>query len=130
MRIYTGNFENMDKILADDKVVVAICLKCPADYTGFWIPELAPTQELLHEYHQNCDVKTYTEKYIEILSTLNADSIYNKLLEFSAEKDVVMLCYEPVGDFCHRHLVAHWLEEQLGERVEEWRSLKKIEMMS
>ena len=97
MRIYTSNFEKLDKIVADDKVGVAICLKCPSNYEGYWIPELAPTQEMLREYHQNWDIATYTERYQKILSKLNANEIYDRLKEYSLKKDVVMLCYEAPG---------------------------------
>ena len=118
--IYTSNFENLNRIIADQKTALAICLKCPADYDGFWLPELAPTQEMLSEYHENWDVVAYTEKYQEILSKLDAGIIYDKLREFGAGKDIVMLCYEPAGEFCHRHLAGRWLEKQLGLCVEEW----------
>lgn len=120
MRIYTSNFEKLDKIVDDDKVGVAICLKCPSNYEGYWIPELAPTQEMLYEYHQNWDIAAYTEKYLEILSKLNAKEIYDKIKAYSAKKDVVMLCYEVSGEFCHRHLVSSWFKEKLGETVEEY----------
>lgn len=120
MRIYTSNFEKLDKIVADDKVGVAICLKCPSNYEGYWIPELAPTQEMLREYHQNWDIATYTERYQKILSKLNANEIYDRLKEYSLKKDVVMLCYEAPGEFCHRHLVSLWFKETLGETIEEY----------
>ena len=32
-----------------------------------------------------------------------------------------MLCWEPPGKFCHRRLVAKWLEEHLGVDVPELR---------
>ena len=30
------------------------------------------------------------------------------------------MCYEKPGDFCHRHLVADWLESNFGWRVDEY----------
>lgn len=33
--------------------------------------------------------------------------------------DVVLCCHEPAGAFCHRRVLAAWLEEKLGEPVEE-----------
>ena len=29
------------------------------------------------------------------------------------------MCWEKSGDFCHRHLVAEWVEENLGITIEE-----------
>ena len=33
--------------------------------------------------------------------------------------DVMLLCHEPAGAFCHRRVLAGWLTEKLGEPVEE-----------
>jgi uncharacterized protein (DUF488 family) len=33
--------------------------------------------------------------------------------------DLVLLCHEPAGVFCHRQVLSTWLEEKLGEPVEE-----------
>lgn len=127
MQIYTSNFESMDRIIAEDKVPVAICLNCPIDYDGLWISELAPTQEMLSEYHETWDEKAYTEKYRKILSKLDAGAVYDKLQKYGAGKDVVMLCYEPAGEFCHRHLVGRWMEEKNIITVVEWTDTKQHE---
>lgn len=37
---------------------------------------------------------------------LNPNDILKELGE-----DAVLLCYEKPGDFCHRHLVSQWLNE-------------------
>lgn len=31
----------------------------------------------------------------------------------------VLLCWEKSGAFCHRRLVAEWLEDAVGEKVQE-----------
>lgn len=120
MRVYTSNFENLDNILEAGMIGVAICLKCPHDYKGPWMPELAPTKKILYKYHANHDEEAYVEKYLEILSKLDAVTIYDELQTYGREKDVVMLCHEPRGKFCHRHLVAQWLANQIGIVIEEW----------
>ena len=38
----------------------------------------------------------------------------------SFETDIILLCYEKSGDFCHRHIVADWIESELKKRVEEY----------
>jgi hypothetical protein len=35
------------------------------------------------------------------------------------ERGLVLVCFEPVGAFCHRRVLASWLEDQTGERVPE-----------
>ena len=53
----------------------------------------------------------------------NADDVVKelyKLAEKSQDEDIVLICYEKPGDFCHRHLVANWLRHQ-GYPVEEYK---------
>jgi len=60
----------------------------------------------------------------QVLDKLNATDV---VLDFSrlsydyniGKKDVCLICYEKPSDFCHRHLVAEWLNKN-GFRCEEW----------
>jgi hypothetical protein len=65
----------------------------------------------------------YLELYREILDRLDPAEIYDRLIAFG---DVpVMLCWEAASDchsgktWCHRHLIAQWLEDRLGIEVTE-----------
>lgn len=64
-----------------------------------------PMNEIIANY-----VKRYEN---EILFYLDPEEIYNDL------KDKILLCYEKPSDFCHRHLVAKWLNRNLGLNIEE-----------
>lgn len=59
----------------------------------------------------------------EVLEHLDAASTVMKLcyltLNFDSE-DIALICYEKPSDFCHRHLVAEWLNQN-GFKCEEWR---------
>ena len=63
----------------------------------------------------------YLQLYDEILSRLDPAEIYNRLIAFGEHP--VLLCWESASDcqlgktFCHRHLVAQWLEDRLGIEV-------------
>lgn len=76
---------------------------------------LAPSWSLVSDYKSGkIDKDGYTKRYYEeTLSKLDAKKVYNDL------KDKVLLCYEKKGDFCHRHIVANWIENELGIKVEE-----------
>lgn len=39
----------------------------------------------------------------------------------NGEKDVVLLCYEKTGDWCHRHILARFLNEQFDLGVTEYK---------
>lgn len=65
----------------------------------------------------------YLELYREILDRLDPVEICERLIAFGDYP--VLLCWESASDchsgkaFCHRHLVAQWLEDRLGIEVEE-----------
>jgi len=52
----------------------------------------------------------YIDKYNEtVLDMLSPQCTVKKLYEMSDKYDVCLLCYETPDKFCHRHLVAEWL---------------------
>ncbi|NQU54095.1 MAG: DUF488 family protein [Bacteroidetes bacterium] len=61
----------------------------------------------------------YTRQFNNGLKKLDARKIGNELHLLSQGKNVVLLCHEKEGDFCHRQLVAKWLEKELKIKVEE-----------
>ncbi len=60
----------------------------------------------------------YTIEYNKYLSNFNAKTVYDKLCNL-VNGEPVLLCYEKSGEFCHRHLVAKWLEENLKIEIKE-----------
>lgn len=52
--------------------------------------------------------------YEEVLSKLDPKTVYDELGE-----DAVIMCWESSEKFCHRHIVADWLEQQLGIKIKE-----------
>lgn len=74
--------------------------------------------------------KTHNNEYYiehfraEVLDSLDAESVIkelNCLIPNANGKDIALICYEKPSDFCHRHLVAEWLNQNRYE-CEEWRS--------
>ena len=51
---------------------------------------------------------------------LDAQRVYEDLERLSNGRDCVLLCYEKSGDFCHRHLVADWLNKKLDLNIQEY----------
>ena len=76
--------------------------------------ELAPSKSILYAYkNKEIDEIIYTERYKkEILSRLDPHKVYKDL------EGSVLLCYEKRGDFCHRNIVAEWLQSY-GYKVKE-----------
>lgn len=83
---------------------VAISQGVPKWFTGERYPLLAPSWALVKE----TDESKYRQRYYnEVLKGLNpvyvADDLEGKIL----------LCHEKAGEFCHRRIVAEWLEKNL-----------------
>lgn len=92
---------------------VAISLDVPKGYHGKRYMALAPTREMIKLAHDG-KTEEYTKQYTEqILSWLDPQKVYEEL------DDCVLLCWEKSGSFCHRRLVAEWLEKNTGNKVNE-----------
>lgn len=121
--IFTSYFAQL-KNLPVNTIPVAICGKSPDWYTGFEYKKLAPKWSFFKEWKINHDNDYYIEHYQkEVLDKLNPDEVVTDLLRFleisnQLQSHIVLLCYEKPNDFCHRHLVAHWLNDH-GFKCEE-----------
>ena len=82
---------------------------------------LAPTWDMLNHYKQTKDTNEYTRKYLNILVEKD------KTLEYLAERlrikerkqNVLITCWEPKGEFCHRHLLADYLNVRFKMNIVE-----------
>lgn len=124
--IYTTYFAKL-KTLPEDVVPISICAKSPKWYNGLEYKKLAPSYSILMEYKEKGDEKTYIKRYEnEILNKLDVYDVLrdlSNLVENLDPKDqscsVALVCFEKSSDFCHRHLVGKWLEDN-GFVVKEW----------
>lgn len=74
------------------------------------LPELYPGFDLVNAYKSGqASEAEYIRQYREKLAALDKNKILQKIQQLSETEDVLLLCYEKEGDFCHRHLVAEWL---------------------
>jgi len=91
------------------------------NYEGEYFPLLAPKLSFWKIWHSNIGIipeeentMYYIEEYYkQVLSKLDPMDIYNKL-EYK-----ILLCYEDNMAFCHRHIVAFWLQILLDIEVPE-----------
>lgn len=111
--IYTSYFANMKK-LPDNMTPISICGKAPEWYKGLQYKKLAPKYGFFQEWKQTHDNDYYIECFNEqVLSKLSPYAVATELMSLSLaeDKDIVLLCYEKPGDFCHRHLVSEWFNK-------------------
>lgn len=94
---------------------VSIAITSPPEFKGKHYKKLAPPFSLLIKYKKDGNALFYTKHYYsEVLNKLNPKQVFEDLGE-----DAVLLCWERSGTFCHRHLVAQWLTENLKINIRE-----------
>ena len=118
--IYTSYFAKLDK-LPDDFCQISICGKAPDSYTGAQYKALAPKYWFFKKYKEDGDEEFYTLAFNrDVTGVLKPYEVFLDLQEIAGDKTPCLLCYEKPGDFCHRHLVAEWLQKTLNIKVEEF----------
>ena len=120
MKIYTSYFAILRRI-PDNVVPISICLKAPHWFMGPQYKALAPTNDIFSQHKANPNENMYTTRFNrEVLGVLDCEQVVKEIEKLSNGNDVVLLCYEKSTSFCHRHLVAGWLNEFLDYSVVEW----------
>lgn len=118
MKIYTSYFSKGKKLTDAGIKMIGIALKPPTWYYGVTVHDVAPTPSILYGAQTE---EEYTRRFkAEILSRVNARAFVDKITQISQGHDVALCCFEKPGEFCHRHIVAEWLKEQLGIEVDEY----------
>ena len=118
--IYTGYYAKLKKYQEAGLTHISIAGKAPEFYNGIQYKKFAPSWDIFSKWKSGeIDNLQYTERFNqEILGKLDNEEVLKFLDSF--ETDIILLCYEKSGDFCHRHIVANWIESELGKRVEEY----------
>lgn len=71
-------------------------------------------------WYRTAEVNEYVPLYFDILSKLDAQTVYDELIALAAPYEPILLCYEDVSkDWCHRRFVADWIHAELGIEVPE-----------
>ena len=128
---YTSYFGNIKKILASvpDAGLVSIAGKTPDWFNGKKFNPLMPHYDWWKEWHDkfenSLESKESKEWYIDkynstVLVDLDPLVVARKLKDLVDWKPTFMLCYETPEKFCHRHVVAEWLEK-FHVPCEEWK---------
>ncbi len=129
MDIKTGYFSQQKKYEELGYLPISISRIAPKWYDGYSAIELSPSAELLYDYkHNSMNVAQYTKEYFGELDKRVVDVYlqqWKKLVEKHKAKGVVLLCYEKPTDFCHRHLLADFLNKEYSMSVTELIVAKK-----
>ena len=118
--IYTSYYANYRKFKGMFRV--SISRTAPSNSYDLQLTKLAPTAELLQDYKSNFITnEEYTSVYNNQLLRLENDGYIAKVVKdlSTLQEDVVLLCYEKKGDFCHRHLLAEWFNNNHNTNIRE-----------
>ena len=128
MKIYTSYFANLKNLEKDDIVPIGICCYPPKWFKGPNLRAIAPSPDILEKCKSSH--AEYEKRYrTEVLSLFKDANILLERISFiSAGKDAALCCYEKPSDFCHRHILAKWLEEQTGIKVEEFEKTEETKI--
>ena len=115
-RIFTGNYEETKK---GNLISISGDRGKRANFHGKAIPKLAPKKTFWEVWHNNIgkisekeNTRYYIEQYYnQVLSKVNIEEL------LQAEQDPILLCYEKGQEFCHRHVLAEYIELKYGVKV-------------
>ena len=118
MKIYTSYFAKAAILRKAGIVPIGVALWPPRFFRGISMKQVAPRRYML-------DDRLTDEEYIrmyrnDVLRLVDARSFIQDLERASQGMDVALCCFEKPGDFCHRHILAKWLNEQTGIEVSEF----------
>jgi hypothetical protein len=113
MKIKTGNFANLRKYEKAGYFPISIAISARY-FSGKNYRKLNPRRNFMMDEPEN-----YIPKYNQILDNLDPKKVIDDLRDISGGQDIVLLCHEKAGDFCHRRLVAKWIETHCGIEVTE-----------
>ena len=118
--IYTGNYKNC----SSSELFVSISGDCGkmVDFKGNYCKLLAPKLSFWKKWHDNIgkipeleNIYFYIENYYyQVLKNLDINLLFSTL-----GNSFIMGCYEDNEEFCHRQIVASYLEMLLGIDINE-----------
>ena len=105
--------------------------------TAKWFINIPHLRELNPRGFKDDPETQYRQKYAKLLSKLDPYEVVNKAKQSVYERAIkrgysddaagkvipVLLCWCQPSQFCHRHLVADWIEKETGMYVPEVRTL-------
>lgn len=132
--IFTTYFAQLHN-LPENIIPVSICGKAPDWYKGLEHKKLAPKYSFFSEWKIDHNNDYYIEHFnTEVLDKLSPLKVVTELQMRLPEEikikmkapfydnpdwHIALVCYEKPEDFCHRHLVSKWLNEN-GFSCTEW----------
>lgn len=114
--IYTSYFAKVGGYDRNKYLLVSIALINPKWLTDFIRePLLNPSDTALYDVKTGrIDKEEYTKLYLAKLNNIGSEAIINWLNDLqnnNPAKDIILCCYERSDNFCHRHILRKFLQD-------------------
>ena len=122
----TGCFKQVDDGYVNGFISISL-YPSKNEFVKYEYKTLAPNWKLI----ENLNKKKITEhqfikSYEDQLDSLSADKVYEDLVNLVSGFEPIIMTSISKKKFCHRHLVAEWLENELGIIIEEYKVGKVV----
>ena len=118
-KVFTSYYANWRRF-PETATPISIAGNAPEGFLGLEYKKLAPKWSFFKDYKDGIiDEEGYTIQYNKlILEPLSPKVVFEELTK-DLGTDIILLCWEKKGSFCHRHIVAKWLMNNLNFMVYE-----------
>ena len=115
--IYTGYYGGITRIVGDI-AKVQVSNSAPVSVDIKFEKAIPDWAFIVKPYKDGLITKEeYEQRYTLQLDKFR-ENILGVIKYFSGtDKDYILLCYEKPGDFCHRHILADYINKALGENT-------------
>lgn len=137
MIIYTSYFAQTKKLVELNIQPISVALYTPEWFNNPIMIRLQPPSSILYHFKDikrniSGDLLSSKEKLLEsqkhysieyitmILKNQDPQHIYNIIQQWSGGKDVALCCFEKPSEFCHRQLIAAWLNKHVNAGITEY----------
>lgn len=127
-RIFTGNY---DECKVGNLISISGDRGRSVGFAGKAIPQLAPKRDFWNIWHNNIgkisdeeNTRYYIQEYYkQVLSKVDVEALLKD------EKDPILLCFEKGQQFCHRHILAEYIEMSYGVKVRDIKIDEKLNIV-
>lgn len=78
--------------------------------------QFAPTKDILNRYKkEQITWEKYEDEYNELIKKRKVVDIFKR--KYLKYDKILLLCSEPTPEYCHRRLLAEYLNKELGEKI-------------
>ena len=110
-KIYTSHFGNLSKLEKKGIKPISIALFPPKWYDGDALLDLTPDLTIFTGYKENIITEERFKKFYKYkIKQLGKERILKMIEDIADGQDVALICFEAPGGFCHRHILADYLD--------------------